>query len=81
MRLASGHRRYTRKDLETVNEIKDLVLLKGYSLRGARKVLYARGKTAGPEKKKAFVPPASDARAMDLLDDIKKELRQIIKEL
>ncbi|MDT8287372.1 MAG: hypothetical protein RQ748_09705 [Elusimicrobiales bacterium] len=44
-------------------------------------MLYSRGKTAGPEKKKTMVPPASDARAMDLLDDIKKELRQIIKEL
>ncbi|HOI41675.1 MAG TPA: MerR family transcriptional regulator [Elusimicrobiales bacterium] len=80
LRLGSGHRRYTRKDLETVNEIKDLVLLKGYSLRGARKVLYARGK-AGPEKKRAFVPPASDAKTAELLDEIKKELRQIIKDL
>ncbi|HBE88161.1 MAG TPA: MerR family transcriptional regulator [Elusimicrobia bacterium] len=80
LRLASGHRRYTQKDLETVNEIKDLVLLKGYSLRGARKALYARGKSK-PEKKQSFIPPASDAKTMELLEEIKKELRQIMKDL
>lgn len=43
-------------------------------------MLYARGK-AKPEKKTSFIPPASDAKTAELLDEIKKELRQIIKDL
>jgi hypothetical protein len=43
-------------------------------------VLYSRGKSK-PEQKQSFVPSASDAKTMELLDEIKKELRQIAKEL
>ncbi len=42
LRLASGHRRYTIADVETLLEIKDLVFVKGYSLDGARKALSAK---------------------------------------
>ncbi|MDQ7773567.1 MAG: hypothetical protein RDU13_08590 [Elusimicrobiales bacterium] len=42
-------------------------------------MLYSRGKTK-PEKKQ-FIPPAADLKTAELLDEIKKELRQIMKEL
>ncbi len=77
LRLASGHRRYTRADIDTLLEIKDLVFVKGYSLEGARKALSAKKR-----QKKAVKAVAATASAKhDLLEDVKKELRQLIKEL
>lgn len=77
LRLSSGHRRYTRADADTLLQIKDLVFIKGYSLDGARKALAAKKR-----QKKAVAATAATAHAKgDLLDEIKKELRQLIKEL
>jgi len=78
LRLSSGHRRYTQADINTLLEIKDLVFIKGYSLDGARKALSAkkRQKKAG-----SSAPVAAASSKTDLLDEIKKDLRQLIKEL
>ena len=78
LRLSSGHRRYTQADIDSIFEIKDLVFVKGYSLDGARKAIAARKR----QKKTAQAAVAVTAGAKsDLLEDIKKELRQLIKEL
>lgn len=77
LRLSSGHRRYTRADVDTLLEIKDLVFVKGYSLDGARKALAAKKR----QKKAVKVVAATASARGDLLDEIKKELRQLIKEL
>ncbi len=36
----SGHRLYTKRDINIVLSIKDLVYIKGYSVSGAKKVLW-----------------------------------------
>lgn len=77
LRLASGHRRYTQADVDTLLEIKDLVFVKGYSLDGARKALAAKRR----QKKEPSRPAATAAAKNDLLESIKKDLRQLIKEL
>ncbi|GAB4030472.1 MAG: MerR family transcriptional regulator [Elusimicrobiota bacterium] len=38
LRLTGGHRRYTINDLENILRIKDLVYLKGFSLKGLGKI-------------------------------------------
>ncbi|MCX5784115.1 MAG: MerR family transcriptional regulator [Elusimicrobia bacterium] len=76
LRLASGHRRYTKADLETINELKDLVLLKGYTLTGAKKFLRSRKKPAAGQAIKSV----SGVKA-ELLEEIRNELSQFIKEL
>ncbi|OGS07749.1 MAG: hypothetical protein A2270_04905 [Elusimicrobia bacterium RIFOXYA12_FULL_51_18] len=76
LRLASGHRRYTAGDAEIINEIKDLLLIKGYTLSGAKKVIYSK-KKSGRQDWRAD-SPSDDT--VQLLENIKKELRQIIKE-
>ena len=77
LRLASGHRRYTRADIDTLLQIKDLVFINGYSLEGARKALAAKRR-----QKKAVKASAATATAKhDLLEDVRKELRELIKEL
>jgi len=75
LRLAGGHRRYTRADLEKINELKDLVLLKGYTLSGAKKFLRS-GKKAG-----ARAAQAATATKSELLEEIRKDLSRLIKEL
>ncbi len=77
LRLSSGHRRYTRADVETLREIKDLVFVKGYSLDGARKALAAKRR----QKKAASAATATAHAKSDLLEEIKKELRHLISEL
>jgi len=77
LRLASGHRRYTAKDTETINEIKELVLTKGYTLSGAKKFIYSKKKSKPQAAWRADIPSDDTIK---LLEDIKKELRQIIKE-
>ena len=80
LRLASGHRRYTRADIDTLLEIKDLVFVKGYSLDGARKALAAKKRQARSAARPDPLKTAGPGRNA-LLDEIKKELRQLIKEL
>ncbi|OGR45542.1 MAG: hypothetical protein A2X35_04105 [Elusimicrobia bacterium GWA2_61_42] len=78
LRLSSGHRRYTQADIDALFEIKDLVFVKGYSLEGARKALAAKKR----QKKTSQAAAAVTAGAKsELLEGIKKELRQLIKEL
>ena len=75
LRLASGHRRYTKADLEKINELKDLVLLNGYTLAGAKKFLRSRKKSGA-----RAVQTVNTAKS-ELLEEIRKELNQLIKEL
>lgn len=76
LRLSSGHRRYTRADIDTLLEVKDLVFVKGYSLDGARKALSARRR----KKKTPAALPVASARGA-LLEEIRKDLRRLIDEL
>ncbi|OGR66956.1 MAG: hypothetical protein A2081_00175 [Elusimicrobia bacterium GWC2_61_19] len=78
LRLSSGHRRYTQADIDAIFEIKDLVFVKGYSLEGARKALAAKRRQKKTLQAAAAVTAAAKS---DLLEDIKKELRLLIKEL
>jgi DNA-binding transcriptional MerR regulator len=78
LRLASGHRRYTHADVETLLEIKDLVFVKGYSLAGARKALSLTRRKKRADKAAAAYTAAAKT---DLLEEIRKDLRQLIKDL
>ena len=75
LRLASGHRRYTQADIETLLKIKDLVLVKGYTLSGARKAISLA-------KRKAGKTIESGAYGQEeLLEQIRRELVHLIKDL
>lgn len=80
LRLSSGHRRYTRRDLETISEIKDLLLIKGYSLAGARKVLNSR-KTRTETRSPRESVPAESGSDLKTLSDLKKEVQELLREL
>jgi DNA-binding transcriptional MerR regulator len=63
-RTASGQRSYTRKDIETILEIKHLLHEKKFTLEGARKYLNTKTKRDSPP-------------VMELLEDLKAELKSI----
>ena len=70
VRKASGHRRYTRADVETVLKIKDLIYRQKMTLEGAKKILLGRAKETGGKS-------AADTK---LMTEIYDALSQIIKE-
>jgi len=77
-RRASGHRRYGRADLETIFDIKRLLVERRMTLAGARKALLEqrRGAAAAPGG-----GPAATAAELRLLREVRAELRELASEL
>ncbi|MCW5980047.1 MAG: MerR family transcriptional regulator [Bryobacteraceae bacterium] len=75
----SGHRLYRRKDVELILEIKRLLYEERFTIEGARKYLGQRAKKAAPKPPK----PSSQGELFDAtpgaLDEIRRELREILK--
>jgi DNA-binding transcriptional MerR regulator len=77
-RRASGHRRYGRADLETVFEIKRLLVGRGMTMAGARKALLEqrRGIRSADAGESAAAPAT-----VRLLREVRAELRELASEL
>lgn len=78
-RLAGGHRRYTRADLELILEIKDLVHRRKLTVAGARRALIDKRRGA-PAGTPAAGAPADGGPALKLLREVKKEIRMLLDE-
>ena len=86
-RRASGHRRYSRADLETVFEIKSLLVGRRMTLAGARRALLERRRAV----RTGFRPDGADGTsdtvgagggpALRLLRELREELRELASEL
>jgi len=77
----TGHRRYRRKDIETILEIKRLLYDQGFTIAGARTQLQSAAKAAesprpagaaGPKKR----PPSEPSGAV--LQRVRRELNEIL---
>lgn len=68
-----GNRHYQKRDIELINQIKQLLYEENYTIAGARKKLRRIG--SSPEKKKLILK----AKSKTLLGEIKKELEDILK--
>ena len=76
IRKESGHRRYTRQDLDTILKIKELTLRHKMTLEGAKKHLSRFMQTgAKPKNPEGFYT----IRDINFLKEIQKDLSQIIK--
>ncbi len=74
VRLPSGHRRYSRRDVYTILKIKDLIYKQKLTLEGAKKQLnryQVTNSASGPSS------PRTDIK---LLTDIKETLADLLKE-
>ncbi len=76
IRKESGHRRYTRQDLDTILKIKELTLKHKMTLEGAKRHLNRfMQKGAKPKKSEGFY----SIRDINFLKEIQKDLSQIVK--
>lgn len=75
-RRSSGQRKYTRKDIETILKIKELVQNRRYSLTGARKALLEEKRRSPPQ---ASLELEGEAAALSLLRETKKELESLVE--
>ncbi len=90
VRRESGHRRFTKKDIETILAIKDLVFRRNFTLAGAKKMLRTcernPNETVLQEAMSGDRLAPGDAwgqgagEAAKILREIRKELLTIIKE-
>lgn len=79
-RRASGHRRYTREDLETVLAIKELVEKRKMTLAGVRRTLLERKR--GPQEAPAAEGGAQVSPALlKLLREVRREIQALVEEL
>ncbi|MBI4376575.1 MAG: MerR family transcriptional regulator [Elusimicrobia bacterium] len=79
-RRASGHRRYTRQDMETILLIKDLLQRRKLTLAGARKALLERRRGAN-QPGAVETPGPRDEQTLKLLREVRKEIQSLIQEL
>lgn len=78
LRRESGHRKFSRKDLELVQRIKDLLYVKGFTIAGAKKYIQQENRK-GPEQLK--IELAENGAAVELLKETKETLEEILKVL
>jgi DNA-binding transcriptional MerR regulator len=75
-RRESGHRKYSRKDIETILKIKNLLHVRGFTIEGAKKRLLEEGRTK-PEQLKIELEDTS--AAVQLLQQTKQTLEEILE--
>ena len=78
-RLAGGHRRYTRADLQLILEIRDLVHRRKMTVAGARRALIEK-KRGGAEDGPSGKPSTDGGPALKLLREVKKEIKMLVDE-
>ena len=74
-RRESGQRKYSRKDLETILKIKDLLYVKRYTILGAKKSLLQE-KRSGPEQLK--IELGENGAAIELLQETRATIDEIL---
>jgi DNA-binding transcriptional MerR regulator len=75
IRLESLHRRYTRKDIENILLIKELVYIKGYSLGGVKRFINSNNKIHLNTKS------SDDSVSLKILARINKEIKELINNI
>lgn len=71
-----GQRLYTRREIDTILRIKELLYREGFTIAGAKKKLETES-TPAP----AAAPAAEAAPSNDVLANVKRELRELLRML
>lgn len=82
IRLSSSHRRYTRKDLENILKIKEMLYTQGYSLNGIKKLLNRKVKSKEKtELLKNETYSKETEKYKKVLNTVNTELKKLIDDL
>jgi DNA-binding transcriptional MerR regulator len=78
-----GQRLYTRREIDTILRIKDLLYREGFTIAGAKKKLETEASEPPPAPPPAEPPPIARAAAPppDVLAGVKRELRELLRML
>jgi DNA-binding transcriptional MerR regulator len=68
-----GNRHYQKRDIELINQIKQLLYEENYTIPGARRKL--RQMDAGPEKRELVLKAKSET----IIGEVRKELEDLLK--
>jgi len=80
-RRSSGHRRYTREDLETILKIKDLIQRRKMTVAGARRALLEAKRGGKAEEPAPAQNAALPANMLKLLREVRREIQALVDEL
>lgn len=80
-RRSSGHRRYTRADLETIFQVKDLLGRRRMTVAGARRAILERRRGGAPTEAAAAGSSEVPAATLKLLKEVRKEIKELVEEL
>lgn len=75
LRRESGHRRYTRRDVETILQIKELLHERKMTVAGAKRVLLGGQRAPSPAPAAGASPALAKA-----LREAREEIRRILEE-
>jgi len=77
-RRASGQRRYSRRDVDSVLRIRELLYSRRYTIEGAKKQLRSEEKRGPVQMALGFTESQA---ALDAIKDLKKEVAEIVESL
>ncbi len=77
-RRESGQRKYSRKDVETILKIKDLLYVRRFTIPGAKKFLVQEKRTGHEQLK---IELEETGAAVELLKETKDTLKEILEVL
>ncbi|MBN1384277.1 MAG: MerR family transcriptional regulator [Elusimicrobia bacterium] len=75
-RRTSGQRKYTRTDIDLILKIKELLYTKEYTIAGAKKFLIEERRK---RKKQTTLDFGKESVSADLVNKLKKELKEILE--
>ncbi len=76
-RRSSGHRRFTRKDLEAILSVKTLIAQEGLTTRAAHRAL----KFERTGRSRGAPSDGASREVLDLLREVRREINAMIQEL
>jgi len=81
-RRSSGHRRYTRADLENILFVKEMIQRRKMTVAGARRAMLDWRKGAKPAGEGAAAAAGgANAATLKLLREVRQELKQLVRDL
>jgi len=78
-RRDSGQRKFTQKDVDMIQRIKDLLYDKGFTIDGARRFLKQEAKKGTAQLKLDLGEPSSASRTLDSLRIVRKDLEEALR--